>query len=296
MPRGVYPRKGRRKASAVKRSKTKAVKAKPVAAPREIATLSPNAVIDAFSGHAKGWHRQSLTLACSAAVCLIVGAHAKGKAIEQNEMIEKLREAVAGRAKLADSQVSKYIGLAKLLVNHVMTRFKLGGPVHDIIRAGTAEGAIDVLAAYLDKQRVTTLEGLTVMFGKYRRTATKPATGRRTSPAAHPPGNGGNGGGQRATPGEEGRPVRIGGVEIEGAAAGQGLSVMMKSLPTEFLVLSAVQAGHSAADIAVAAINLTITDGELGHIDEMLTARNTTLQHIGQHSPTVVPLSKRAVA
>lgn len=301
MPKGIYDRskrsmRGKIGPKSMKgRVKRKSARKAKAAAPREVAILKQRDVIAAFKTQALGWHRQSLTLSCSAAVCLIIGAHSNGDRVEHSVMMEKLRVATINGTALGESQVNKYIGLARSLVNHLMLRFKVGGPVHNVIRAKTPEAAVQVVAGYLTKQKVNTLEALSVMFGKYQRTKPKGPQARapdgvRPGKAGSPPvapANGptkaaGNGNGRNG-----GRDPRIGGLEV----VRESLNTMLATLPADFVVLQAVQSGHTPGAIASAAIGMLGTTEDVAECMRALDARD---KHIKSSIPASVPSVTRA--
>lgn len=265
-----------------RKSRSTAGRATNNVAPQENAVLTQAQAIQAFENHVTSYRRQSLHLVCSAAVCLIVATHAGGDKVDQTEMIEKLKAAVA-RHGLQDAQVNKYIGIGREIVNHLLRRFKVGGPVIDVVRAITADAAIDALAAYFTKQKVTTLEGMTKLFGKYKRTK-HVMRAARTNGAGAPAAPATNG---HAEPGAQ--PAAL-------SLVNDNLIIRMKTLPTDFLVLTAAQAGHALENVAIASIKLIVTENDLDAILSALVDRRKQLETMEHTMPVETGINALAKA
>lgn len=220
-----------------------------------VAKLTQDEVILSFKGHIMGWHKQSLLLACSAAVCLIVGTHGGKASVDQSAMIDRLKAEVSGTG-LSESQAAKYIGLAKALTNYVLQKFKVGGPVTAILGALTADEAVNELVLFLSSQRVHTLEDLTVMFDKYKRTSKNAIKAKvaKKGIVGSP------------TPDKVGEAAEPREIEFEPLTNGSYAIRDMIAESAEAIVLKAIKSGHSATELAAAAINLLDSEDELDKV------------------------------
>jgi hypothetical protein len=246
-----------------------------------VAKLTQDEAILSFKGHIMGWHKQSLLLACSATVCLIVGTHGGKASVDQATMIDRLKTEVSGTG-LSDSQAAKYIGLAKALANYLLHKFKVGGPVTAILGALTADEAVNEVVLFLGSQSVHTLEDMTVMFDKYKRTPPKPSKAEagptlvKNAPSVSP---------DKVEEAPEPR-------ELEFETNGKGTYAIrdMIAESAEAIILKAVKSGHSATELCDAAIHLLDSD-ELEHV------RVTLAKHAAQiaRTPAARP-AKRMVA
>jgi hypothetical protein len=243
-----------------------------------VAKLAHGDAVMAFAGQVAGWHRQSIVLACSAATAILVGLYAKDGKVDVPTTVERLKHSINGRTGLKDAQVYKYIGLARALVTHLKAKFGTDGVVSEVLSATRAQVALDGLMGYLETQHVKSLEGLSKMFGKYKRS--RPKTKRTAAPPAAQP----------RVAVKDGKPPRIGDAPSIVADSGtkSGLSVTLGSLPADFVILSAVQAGHEPSALAEAAVNLCATDADLAHVEEVASARRVTL---ASHTPAVQTLA-----
>lgn len=244
-----------------------------------VATIKESDALAHFTARAHTWHRESIAVVSSAAVCLIVGLHAS---IEYDVTIEKLKAAVAERG-IKEAQIFKYVGLARALVNHISGKFKVGGPMIDVLKADNAEAAMDVLRTYLSKQKVDSLDDLGVLVGKYQRTASKRAPktaprGRR--PAAAPPP------GQRVGQ----LPADAPGVQHQAPAAGPTITTAQRPMD---VVIFAERSGMPPMELAIAAIGLIDNLDDIGALVRMLTARAEHITH-GPGTVVVQPPAQQA--
>lgn len=253
--------------------------------PLPVAKLKPDAALEAFQSHAIAYRRQSLLLTCSAAVYLITGQFADRR-VDIETSMDRLR-GVIKKTGVANSQTAKYVGVARALVSHVgSTKFKSGGPLPHVLRARTADAAVDVLANYLAKERVTTLEGMTKLFGRYRRAPKRPAARK---PHAAP-----------ATAGKDVRPVRIGAEgRVVRADTRKGAEVLLSSavlrhVSAEKIVVAAAQAGHSPVTLAAAAVTAMTKQKDLLHLEGLISERLNQVS--GKGSRAVPHTPKRRAA
>jgi len=144
------------------------------------ALITTDEAMTQFKSNATGYLRQTITLACSAAVVLIVGTNTDTPQT-QEELVTRIKADVAETG-LSESQIAKYIGLARAFVTHLHNKFKVAGPQQGVLQAFTPDEAVNVLVAYLAQQHVTNLEGLTIMFDKYKR-----RSGKKVAKAPLPP-------------------------------------------------------------------------------------------------------------
>lgn len=148
-----------------------AIVAPMAAKPSEIkplkARMTTESALSAFHLQAKVWHKASLCVLSSAAVCLIVGTYAEPR-IEHDTMTEKLRAKVA-EVGVKEAQIYRYLGLAKALVQHMATEHLVGGPIPEVVSCRKAEDAMEIIMAYLATKKIRSLDALGVMVGKYGR-------------------------------------------------------------------------------------------------------------------------------
>lgn len=163
MPRGVYKRK--------KRAQRKP--AEPSTHNGNSAAMSQGVAIEGFKDQAKAWHRSSIAVVASAAVCMIVGAYSPTAKVAYDNTEALLKKEVA-EIGIKQAQIYKYIGLARALVSFMVLKHKIGGPLLDVLRARDHDTAMDALVDYLTKARVRSLDSLGVMVGKYKRTVPLP--------------------------------------------------------------------------------------------------------------------------
>jgi hypothetical protein len=242
---------------------------------RPVAKLAQPRALAAFKTHAVEWRRQSLTVGCAATVCFIVGSFSK-RQVAADKTAERLR-AVVAQTGIKDSQVAKYIGLARSLANHMAV--SADRPLAAVLKTTSPSRATNIVASFLTKNKVTTLEGMTVLLGKYRRSKAK-----KTPPAAKP------------SPKESsGRPVRIGRKGAAHATSGQSAQVVPLSAPTlrkltaEQIVLAAEQSGHSPMSIAAAAVTTMTTTKDLLKLEGLISSR---MNELSPKSRTVTPLRR----
>ncbi len=233
-----------------------------------VAKLTNEEVIQSFKGHIMGWHKQSILLACSASVCLIVGTHAGKATVNQDEMIARLKAEVQGTG-LSDSQAAKYIGLAKALTNYILFKFKVGGPVTAILSALTADEATNELVLFLASQRVHTLEDMTVLFDKYKRTPPKAAKQPITINGEEAPTAP-----DKVAPAWEAEPREL---AFENKGNGAYAIRDMVAESADGIILKAVKSGHSASELARAAIALLDNAEELEGVRVALARQAATL-------------------
>jgi hypothetical protein len=140
-------------------------------APTMIAKMAPSVAISGFKAQAQLWHRQSLAVVASGAVCMIVGAHApNGNRIEYDGTVAKLKVAVAETG-IRQAQIYKYVGLSRAFVSHLFKSFQVtDGPVQGVLQAADHDEAMKVLLDYMAKEKLKSLDDLGVFVGKYRRT------------------------------------------------------------------------------------------------------------------------------
>jgi hypothetical protein len=246
-----------------------------------VAKLAHSEAVMAFAGQCAGWHRQSLVLSCSAATAIIVGLYAKDGKVDVPTTVDRLKHSINGRTGLKDAQIYKYIGLARALATHLKTKFGTDGVVAEVINATRAQVALDALTGYLETQHVKSLEGLSKMFGKYKRTrpkAKRPAAPDTTQPRVAV---------------QNSKPPRIGSSSIvPEQVTKSGLSVTLGSLPADFLLLTAVQAGHEPSALAESAVNLCATDADLSHVEEVVNARRAAIAAHASPNGTVLAMAE----
>lgn len=117
---------------------------------------------------ADGFHRSSLALAASAAVCFIVnGAKDEADAVAVAEALEKaITETGLGR-----SSVFRYISLGRKLAARLLKDFPraedhtFSGPLSDVLDAKSPQAASTVVALYLGKVGVENADQLDVYLG-----------------------------------------------------------------------------------------------------------------------------------
>lgn len=132
-----------------------------------------------FRNAAGEWQKSSIRLVLSGAVCLITALYSTEK-VDYDTTVKRLKAEIAERG-ILQAQSYKYIGLSRYLVSHLAAKFAAAGPIVDVTKATTWDGAMGVLLMYLEKHKVRTLDDLGVLLGRYRRTATK-----ATSPSIVP--------------------------------------------------------------------------------------------------------------
>lgn len=159
------------------------VKAQPI-----LSKVTPAEAMLHFRSATGEWNKSSIGLVVSGALCLITGLYSKDKTDYETTILKMKAEVAQRNIKIAQSY--KYIGLSRYLVNHLASKFPVAGPILDVTRAETWEGAAAVLTKYLEKARVRTLDDLGVMLGRYKRSRSPAGAGN--APSLVPAQDGGN--------------------------------------------------------------------------------------------------------
>lgn len=244
---------------------------------RPVAKLAQTRALAAFKTHAIDWRRQSLVLGCAATVCFVVGSFSK-RQVTAAQTAERLKATVA-KTGIKDSQVAKYVGLARTLADHMAVSDDK--PLAAVLKTTSAKKAINVVTGFLTKNKVTTLEGMTVLLGKYRRSTVKRKASARPSPK-----------------GKSERPVRVGhkGVATR-VSSGHSAQVIPLSAPTlrkmtsEQIVLAAEQSGHSPMSLASAAVTSMTSTKDLLKLEGLISSR---MNELSPPKRTVTPMRRAA--
>lgn len=129
----------------------------------------PSAITN-FQTASANWHQGSLQLVAAASVVFVVAYVEERSSIK---VVADLQAAVRERG-LKTAQVYRYLGLARALVTE-LTRNDGGRTTRDgrvlaeVEDAKTPEEATDVLLAYFEKRKLTSLDKLGTMLGVYKR-------------------------------------------------------------------------------------------------------------------------------
>lgn len=147
----------------------------PANTPAVIASMRPNEAVAGFKKQATNWHRASMSMVASGAVCLIVGAYSpNGNRVEYDAMILRLKQEVAETG-IKQAQIYKYIGLSRGLVSNILSRGGVEGEVTQaVLKAKTHDEGMEAILAFLAKEKVKSLDGLGVLVGRYKRSEGPP--------------------------------------------------------------------------------------------------------------------------
>lgn len=205
----------------------------------EYARITSKVAVQSFRDYATRWQGASVGLVAACAVCLIICLRSKAK-VEYATTVLKLRAEVA-EVGIKEAMIYKYVGLGRALAEHVD---KIEGdspsPLGEIMKATAPNKAVEVLVEYIQGQGITSLDGLAVLVGKYKRT---PVASEETDEE------------EADIPQLPGPPV----APTKATAEAIGLRIVkepevLNSVPTNDLIGSYLKAGHSACEVVEAAV------------------------------------------
>lgn len=203
----------------------------------EYAAIPSKVAMQSFREYATRWQGASVGLVASCAVCLIVCLRSKAK-VEYSATVLKLRMAVAETG-IKEAMIYKYVGLGRALAEHID---KMEDPaiLSAVMRATVPGKAVEVLVQYAQDQGITSLDGLAVLVGRYKRTPEAPVEDEENNSDIP------------TLPGPPIAPTK---------ATAQAISLrivkepeVLNAMPTSDLIGSYVKAGHSACEVVEAAV------------------------------------------
>lgn len=231
------------------------------------ARMTTESALNAFHTHAKVWHKASLCVLSSAAVCLIVGTYSEPRT-EHDTMTEKLRAKVS-EVGVKEAQIYRYLGLAKALVQHIAGEHLIGGPIPDVVNSRKADEAMEIILKYLTSKGVRSLDALGVMVGKYGRAEPKDEDENEDTETVQS--------GPHLVPDmPPAVPTRAAAPAI--AARIMAEPAVLNNLEAHEIVTSYVKAGNTAAALIESAIDYIKTVREVNKLLNKLTKKKEALE------------------
>lgn len=248
-----------------------ALKTAPVVAVRSAdikplkAKMTTESALNAFHTHAKVWHKASLCVLSSAAVCLIVGTYSEPRT-EHDTMTEKLRAKVS-EVGVKEAQIYRYLGLAKALVQHIAGEHLIGGPIPEVVGCRKPDEAMEIVLKYLTSKGVRSLDALGVMVGKYGRAEPRDEDENDTPVVAGP---------HLVTEMPPAQPTRATAPAIAARIISE--PAVLNNLEASEIVTSYVKAGNTAASLIESAVDYLKTVREVNRLIGKLTKKREALE------------------
>lgn len=207
----------------------------------EYPLISSKVAVQSFREYATRWQGASVGLVASCAVCLIICLRSKAK-VEYSTTVLKLRAEVA-EVGIKEAMIYKYVGLGRALAEHV-DKLEDNTTLTAIMKATVPAKAVEILVQYAQDQGITSLDGLAVLVGKYKRTGTSDGNDPEEKNA-----------GNDNVPNIPSPPMFM---PTKATPQAIGLRIVrepevLNTLPTTDLIGSYLKAGHSACEVVEAA-------------------------------------------